>query len=270
MHHCALVNYQVTMSTASASFAQATSNRNHRCARQAEELTEAPCPPPDHLHLLCDFSVHRNLTTCPQRASIIERCFHRFGFIYQNSNWTLCVNAFDNCVAIGDVIDRIKRGVTTTFYSTLTPSKTRHSTSNQRSNNVSSGSSTATPVTMDSGIHSDTSLPDSASYLIVSIGCSFIALEIVVLCAYFCYDKKRERNQYEKQGRNSEEDPEEVQEGNIAPETAAPNVALCPKLVFNDDDVVKEDQSIYHSYYNLPYIDESAANTPERQLLPRL
>lgn len=99
------------------------------------------------------------------------------------------------------------------------------------------------------------------SYVYPIIGAFIIACEIVLLCLFSCYKKKRE-------GQNAAGSLVQ-QEEVIEPETASPTkAALHPNSVLDDDTVFSEDKKIYKSYINLKYIDDtSAESTPEKSLL---
>lgn len=73
-----------------------------RCEVERCTLGEAPCPPPDHLHLLCDVTIGN--VTCPLRAQILKRCLHTFRVIYIHSKWNTCSGKQNSCVDIVDFL----------------------------------------------------------------------------------------------------------------------------------------------------------------------
>jgi hypothetical protein len=60
-----------------------------------------------------------------------------------------------------------------------------------------------------------------------------------------------------------------LQEEVIEPVTSSPTkAALHPNSVYDEDSVLSEDKTIYKSYINLKYIDDtSAESTPEKALM---
>lgn len=171
----------------------------------------APCPPQNHLHLVCDRDIGSG-TTCSQRFVIIEQCLHKFSAIYTHSKWSTCVES--GCHKIVDflvynrLIDQGRRlpnprtktlrtnssdrdEVANDIVITDVDGKDDESVSDIPANEISSESVivTRTPisrsnVTMgtDEGTIAE-EFPPPVSYLYPLIGSLFILIEVAVLCA---------------------------------------------------------------------------------------
>lgn len=171
----------------------------------------APCPPEDHLHLVCDRSIGID-TTCSQRVVIIEQCLHKFSAIYNNLKWCTCVESGCHKVVDFLVDNRLIEQAhclpdpRTTTLRTNSADRDRfandsvitdvdrgdyESVSDIPADEISSKSVivTRTPisrsnVTMgtDKGAIAE-EFPPPVSYLYPVIGSLFILIEIAVLCA---------------------------------------------------------------------------------------
>ncbi|XP_045186890.2 uncharacterized protein LOC123544871 isoform X2 [Mercenaria mercenaria] len=254
-------------------------------------ILDVPCPPHNNLHLVCvDDSLGDPGSACDDRALIIDKCLHQFPGLYNNSHWSFCLMDVNQCETVlnvlrsngfinktidnGDSVTVVPVAVSTTVRLYTTRSKFNISTALSSSTSKSPtsstpahttefsipASSTSKPSTMKTPSSGDQFPPD-ISYIYPVIGAFLIACEIVMLCIFSCNKKKREQN--------ATSGSLVLQEEVIEPETASPTkAALHPNSVYDEDSVLSEDKTIYKSYINLKYIDDtSAESTPEKVLI---
>ncbi|XP_060570615.1 uncharacterized protein LOC132728912 isoform X2 [Ruditapes philippinarum] len=185
-------------------------------------ILSVPCPPVDSLHFVCNHKIGDPRSTCEERALIINKCLHQFPGLYNNSQWSLCLMDVCKCEAVlnvlrnNDFINKSDDDAESVTVTTITVSTTL-STSNLTTSSITSAvSSQSTSITTSITTSSDTTsgssesvspmddgseTPSSAdgelntvSYIYPIIGAFLIAFEIVMLCAFSCYKKKREHN----------------------------------------------------------------------------
>ncbi|XP_052769945.1 uncharacterized protein LOC128209781 isoform X2 [Mya arenaria] len=256
----------------------------------------APCPPRNELQLLCDQASHQHRLTCAQQSSVIEQCLNRFGKVfYEGSLFKICFVGSHYCDAnvnvliskklidlssLNKTIDGSQQtterlNISTAYHVTISPAGTlTPSIATIQTSGVVSVTTTTSSVTLYSSVPTTSMAgdtvdgsPNEVSYVYPIIGCICIAIEVIILCGYFCYEKKR-GVQYEKQRRPSVESG--AREEVITAQTASPQKAAAPRAshVPTEEEVVQQDKDIFHSYWNLRYIDDvSAVCTPDKHLI---
>lgn len=257
-------------------------------------VVSLPCPPHNHLELVCDASLGQH--SCADRALIIDTCLHRFPGLYNNTRWDLCFKDVNRCDHVLEVL--VREGLTeisakptsssSTLVTSTSVSDSSYTSAISSITNIitpptsnfseSSGSSTVTTetntrcpsdtfyisTTMEDSViepSSEAQFPPPVSYVYPVIGALIIAAEILLLCILSCYKKK--------QRQNATAGSLVLQEEVIEPEVSSPTkAALHVNSLYDEDMVLKEDKSIFKSYINLKYIDDSSVeSTPEKTLL---